>query len=140
MAKTASVAVVKWQSRSAGAGSDYAEGARTTDKDQAQRAIAAKAVYQQALQESFTRDAYARGLGKSGKAGWLAGVEQKGTANYSTGVSADSARQKYLSESGKFDPARKAADSLPRGPKGSPANLQRVTAVVSALRAAKVGK
>lgn len=140
MAKTASTAVTKWQNRASAASSDYLEGARTTDKDQAQRAVAAKAVYQQALQESFTRDAYAKGLQKSGKQGWLSGVEQKGGTNYSTGVSSDVARSKYVSESARFDPARKAADTLPRGPKGSPANLQRVTAVVTALRAAKTGK
>ena len=140
MAKTASTAVLKWQQRASGAGSDYAEGARTTDKDQAQRAIAAKTIYQQALTESFSRDAYAKGLQKSGKAGWLAGVEQKGASNYSTGVSADVARSKYVSESGKYDSARKASDSIPRGPRGSAANLNRVAAVVNALRAAKVGK
>lgn len=138
--KSASQAVLKWQQRASGASSDYAEGARTTDKDQAQRAIAAKTVYQQALTESFGRDAYAKGLQKSGKSGWLAGVEQKGSQNYSTGVTADVARSKYVTESAKYDSARKAADSLPRGPRGSAQNLNRVTAVVNAMRAAKVGK
>lgn len=138
--KSASQAVLKWQQRASGAASDYTEGARTTDKDQAQRAIAAKTVYQQALTESFGRDAYAKGLQKSGKSGWLAGVEQKGSQNYSTGVSADVARSKYVTESAKYDSARKAADSLPRGPRGSAQNLNRVTAVVNAMRAAKVGK
>ncbi|MEK7578905.1 MAG: hypothetical protein AAB456_04345 [Patescibacteria group bacterium] len=140
MAKNASSAVLKWQQRAAGASTDYADGARATDKDQAQRAIASKTIYQQALTESFGRDAYAKGLQKSGKAGWLAGVEQKGATNYSTGVSADIARSKYVSESSKYDNARKAADSMPRGPRGSAANLNRVSTVVNALRAVKVGK
>ncbi len=138
--KQASEAVVKWQSRAAGAGGDYAEGARTTDKDQAQRAIAAKAVYQQALTESFGRDAYAKGLQKSGKQGWLTGIEQKGAQNFSTGVSAEIARSKYVTNSSRYDGARKAADSLPRGARGSAQNLNRVAAVANALRAVKVGK
>ena len=138
--KSANQAVIKWQSRAGQAAGDYADGARTTDKDQAQRAIAAKAIYQQALTESFGRDAYAKGLQKSGKAGWLAGVEQKGTQNYGTGVSAENSRSKYVTNSSKYDSARKAADNIPRGPRGSAANLNRVAAVANALRAVKVAK
>lgn len=140
MAKSASVAVVKWQNRASAAANDYTEGARTTDKDQAAKAIAAKGIYQQALTESFGRDAYVKGLTKSGKAGWLRGVEQKGALNYGTGVGADVAREKYVSNSSRYDGARRAADSLPRGPRGSAGNLARVAAVVNALRAAKIGR
>lgn len=138
--KSANEAVTKWQTRAGSASGDYAEGARSTDKDQAQRAIAAKGVYQQALTESFSRDAYAKGLSRSGKGGWLAGVEQKGQQNFSTGVSADIARNKYVQNSSKYDSARKAADGLPRAARGNPANLNRVAAVAAALRAVKVGK
>jgi hypothetical protein len=138
--KTANEAVAKWQTRAGSASTDYADGATGTDKDQAQRAIAAKAVYQQALTESFGRDAYAKGLGRSGKAGWLKGVQEKGQQNYSTGVSANGAREKYVSNSAKYDSARNAAASLPRGARGSAGNLARVAAVANALRAVKVGK
>ena len=138
--KSANESVSKWQNRAGSASQDYAEGARTTDKDQAVRAIAAKGVYQQALTESFSRDAYAKGLGRSGKQGWLSGVEQKGAQNFSTGVSANIARDKYVANSSKYDSARKASDSLPRGARGSAQNLLRVTAVANALRAVKVGK
>ena len=138
--KSANEAVGKWQNRAGAASGDYAEGARTTDKDQAQRAIAAKTVYQNALTESFGRDAYAKGLTRSGKQGWLQGVEQKGAQNFSTGVSADIARNKYVQNSSKYDSARKAADSLPRQGRGSAANLARVAAVANALRAVKVAK
>lgn len=138
--KTASVSVLKWQTRTSAASSDYVEGARTTDKDQAQKAIAAKEIYKQSLQDSFSKDSYAKGLQKSGKAGWIAGVEQKGQQNYLTGVSADTARSRYATESSKYDAARNAASTMPRGVKGSPQNLNRVATVVSALRAVKVGK
>jgi hypothetical protein len=138
--KSANEAVVKWQSRAGSASGDYTDGARGTDKDQAARAIASKEVYKQGLNESFARGAYEKGLARSGKQGWLQGVEQKGAQNYSTGVSADVARQKYVSNSSKYDSARKAGDSLPRGARGSAQNLARVTAVANALRAVKVGK
>lgn len=138
--KSANEAVSKWQTRAGAASTDYSEGARATDKDQAARAIAAKGVYQQGLQESFARNAYEKGLARSGKQGWLAGVEQKGAQNFSTGVSADIARNKYVQNSSKYDSARKAAESLPRGARGSANNLQRVAAVANALRAVKVAK
>lgn len=138
--KSANEAVTKWQTRASSAGSDYAHGAQSTEKDQAARAIAAKIIYQQQLTESFARDAFAKGLQKSGRAGWLAGVTEKGVNNYSSGVSAESSRSKYATNSGKYDAARKAADSLPRGGRGSAQNLQRVNAVMTALRAVKIGK
>ena len=138
--KSASQSVTKWANRTGAAASDYVAGANATDKDQASRAIAAKEIYKQALTESFGRDAYAKGLQQSGKQGWLKGVQEKGGQNFSTGVSTESAQAKYATNSGKYDSARQAADKLPRGPRGSANNLQRVAAVANALRLVKVGK
>ena len=137
--KTATQSVEKWSSRTRMSASDYNTGVQTTQKDQSARAIAAKEIYKQALMDSFERDDYAEGLQRSGQAGWKAGVSEKGYRNFSTGVSATSARAKYSANSGKYDSARSAADSLPRGARGSAQNLERVTAVVNALRAVKVG-
>jgi len=138
--KTASQSVAKWSERTSSASQLYVDGARSTDKDQAAKAIAAKEVYKSALNESFGRDSYAKGLQRSGRAGWLAGIEQKGGQNFATGVGTDSARNKYATNSGKYDAARNAAAGLPRGPRGSAGNLARVAAVANALRAVKVGK
>lgn len=138
--KTASLAGPKWQVRAGAAGQDYATGANSTQKDQAANAIAAKAIYQAALTASFAAGSYEKGLGRSGKAGWLQGIVQKGIQNYQTGVSTAKALTKYVTHSGMFDAARGAASSAPRGPKGSPQNLQRVTLVANALHAAKQGK
>lgn len=138
--KSASMSGAKWAQRAGSAGSSYSQGARETTKDQAAAAIAAKSIYQQALTESFSRDAFSKGLQKSGKAGWLAGVTQKGENNYGVGVTAPGSLSKYTSESARFDSARNAASGVARGPKGSPQNLSRVTAVVNALRAVKISK
>lgn len=140
MAKSANMAALKWQEKASMASGDYAEGAKQTTKDQAALAIAAKENYKVGLQESISQGRYEKGLQKSGKAGWLKGIEEKGANNYSGGISSSTARAKYISESSKYDSARNAAQSVPRGPKGSPANINRVTAVVTALRAVKVGK
>lgn len=138
--RTASQAVGRWAEGAGNASQRYIEGATQTTKDQAAAAIAAKPLYQQGIQEAIAQGRYEKGLQKSGKAGWQQGVAEKGAANYGVGVTSPSAQSRYAQESGRYDGARNAASSSPRGPKGSPQNLQRVTAVVSALRAVKNGK
>ena len=137
MAKSAQEVAQKWASRASNAQPEYASGVQTTTKDQAGRAIASKEIYKQALNESFARDAYSKGLQKAGTAKWKQKASSVGAERYSSGVSVSVTD--YATESGKYDNARKAADALPRGIKGSETNLSRVKAVVSALRVAKVG-
>jgi hypothetical protein len=136
--KTASQSAQKFVERAGAASGDYVSGAQQTSKDQASAAIAAKANYQAGLQASFTRGAYEKGLQASGKSGWLKGVTEKGANRFAEGVASGSS--KYATNSGKYDSARSAADSLPRGPKGSEQNFTRSKAVGQALRALKVGK
>lgn len=133
--RTAQQSAEKFVSRASGASSDYVAGAQSTTKDQSARAIGAKKIYQDALTASFGRDAYAKGLQKSGKAGWLEGVTKKGGDRYAGGVAVSAS--KYATNSGKYDQARQAAENMPRGLKGSQTNLDRVKAVVNALRAVK---
>lgn len=135
--KTAQDSAAKFVERASAASGDYVKGVETTSKDQAANAIAAKAIYAAALQASIARGSYEKGLAKSGKAGHIAGVKAKGADRFASGVSVSSA--KYAEGSGKYDQARKAADSMPRGLKGSETNLARVKAVVSSQRAVKVG-
>lgn len=135
--KSAQASAEKFVNRASGASSDYVSGVQSTAKDQAARAIAAKKIYQDSLVQSFSRDAYAKGLQKSGTAGWKEGVAKKGADRYASGVSVSAS--KYATNSGKFDAARGAAESLPRGIKGSDTNMNRVKAVVTALRTAKIG-
>jgi hypothetical protein len=136
--KTASQSGNKFVERAGAASQDYVEGALSTTKDQAAAAIAAKANYQAGLQASFARGAYEKGLQNSGKSGWQAGIKNKGGNRFAEGVS--NSVNKYVTNSGKYDSARAAADSLPRGPKGSETNFARSKAVGQALRNAKTGK
>ena len=135
--KSAQSSAQKFVERASGASSDYVDGARSTSKDQNAAAIAAAPRHQQALQESFTRNAYAKGLQEAGKQSWLDGVTKKGANRFAEGVS--TAGSKYATKSGAYDSARAAASSMPRGLKGSDTNLARVKTVVSALRSQKVG-
>ncbi len=138
--KTASSVAGKWQTKAGSSASDYQQGSQQTTKDQSAAAIAAAPNYAAGVQAAISAGLFQKGLQQSGKAGWLAGINQKGVTNYQTGVSASGSAQKYSTNSGKYDAARGAAASTARGPKGSAGNLARVSAVVNAERAVKQGK
>lgn len=133
--KSAQQSSQKYADRAAGASTDYVQGAQQTTKDQAAAAIASAEVHKQATMAALNDGRYAKGLQRSGKSGWLAGITEKGGNRFAEGVS--NAGPKYATESAKYDGARGAASALPRGIKGSATNMNRVTAVVNALVAAK---
>lgn len=135
--KTASQSGQKFVERAGAASGDYVEGAERTGKDQAAAAIAATPNYVAGVNAAIARGAYGKGLSKSGKAGWLKGVKEKGVNRFAEGVASGMA--KYVTNSGAYDSARGAAESLPRGAKGSEANYARAKAVGVALRKQKVG-
>lgn len=136
--KTASQSSQKFVERASAASGDYVSGAQSTTKDQAAAAIAGKANWVAGVQAAITGGRYEKGLQESGKAGWLKGVTEKGGNRFAEGVA--SGASKYATNSGKYDNARNAAASLPRGPKGSEQNFARAKAVGQALRSMKVGK
>ncbi len=137
MAKTAQSVMQKFIERAGAASADYVKGSRETTKDQSQRAIAAIPQMKLAINEAIDKGRVAKGLTKSGKQGWLKGIVEKGEARFGPGVAVSGA--KYVTESSRYDSARMASDAMPRGAKGSSTNLAKVTAVVNALRAVKVG-
>ena len=133
--KTAQQAAEKYVSRASVAGTDYVEGARNPKRSQSQAAIAAADITKQATIAALNEGRREAGLRKSGDAGWLNGVIGKGQERYAGGVEAG--KGKYVTESSRFDSARNAASSLPRGLKGSETNYARSRAVGAALRAVK---
>lgn len=137
--KSASESANKWGERASGASNDYVSGAENTSKDQASLAKASIPFMKIALNKAIDSGRVAKGLDKSGKAGWLAGIKEKGGNRYSEGVNTTTAKSKYATESGKYDSARGSASNMPRGEKGSATNLAKVTKVVTELRKVKVG-
>ena len=135
--RTASESAKKFVERAGAASQDYKEGAMNTSKDQAQAAIAGKVNWQAGIQAAIAGGRYEKGLSASGKSGWLKGVTEKGANRFAEGVA--SGADKYATNSGKYDSARGAANSLPRGPKGSEANFLRSKTVGLALRKQKIG-
>mgnify|MGYP007071617666 CR=1 FL=1 len=137
--KTASDSAKKWGERAGSAAGDYVKGAQNTTKDQAANAKAAIPVMKAAINKAIDSGRVAKGLDKSGKAGWQRGIEEKGGSRYSEGVNTAGAQSKYATNSGAYDSARNASANMPRGEKGSLVNLAKVATVVNALRKQKVG-
>jgi hypothetical protein len=135
--KSASASSAKFVERASAASGDYVSGAQSSSKDQAAAAIAGTANWKAGITAAMTAGRFEKGLQKSGKAGWLKGVTEKGANRFSEGVA--SGASKYATNSGAYDSARTAADALPRGPKGSEANFARAKAVGMALRKQKIG-
>ncbi|MEK7179972.1 MAG: hypothetical protein AAB706_00695 [Patescibacteria group bacterium] len=135
--KTASNSAKKFVERASAASGDYLSGAQSTSKDQSAAAIAGKANYAAGINAALAAGRYEKGLQKSGKSGWLKGITDKGANRFAEGVA--SGASKYAANSGLYDSARSAADSMPRGPKGSEANFARAKAVGQALRKLKTG-
>lgn len=135
--KTASQSAEKFVQNAGAASGYYTQGAQQTTKDQAASAIAAKAAWAAGLAKAQSRGAYEKGLQASGKQKWLEGVTKKGANRFGEGVAAS--RDAYATNSGKYDGARGAAASLPRGTRGSAENYNRSAAVGKALNALRTG-
>lgn len=133
MAKTIAQVVEKWARRAATAGPDYEAGIRA-GKNQAENAIAAKQLWFQALTQANQRDAFAKGLQKSGTAKWQRKSLEVGAARWPQGVGA--AQPDYQANFGPILDALNAVVPPKRLPKGDPGNLLRVAAYNIAARKA----
>ena len=129
--------VTKWETRSGGATQDYTKGAVAAANKYATEAGAAAPNYQAGVTASFGRNAYQTGVQKAGAAKYSMGVTKKGGARYAGGITAG---KESFSQGMTGVLSTLQGVTLPaRGPRGSPGNIQRVAAIASALRAAKVG-
>lgn len=136
--KSLGVSAEKWSRRSAGATQDYSSGVASPRRSWAQASKDAEKNYQQGVTQAAGRGAYGKGIQATGDAGWQKGATQKGPSRYAEGVSL------AVDDWGKgYNPYQAAISGLTlpaRGPKGSPANLQRVSMVATTLRAVYEGK
>jgi len=129
----------KWSRRASVAGEDYLAGVREPRQAWDDAAVASEPIYKAAVVAAATAGRFGKGVRKAGNKKWQDGAISKGPSRFSEGV----ALAKPAWEAG-FAPFHRVIEtiSLPaRGPKGSPQNLQRVSAIATALRAAaeKIG-
>jgi hypothetical protein len=126
----------KWTRRTQNAGTEYAEGVQNPRSDWASQTKAAEANYEKGVQAAIQRKSFGKGVTKTGTSGWQAAALEKGPSRFAAGVAG--ATNKYAEG---FKPYRETIKNLtlpPRGPKGDPANIQRVAAVAKALHDKKL--
>jgi hypothetical protein len=133
--KSLDASTSKWQRRSAAAGPDYTSGVQNPRTPWATAAANADTNYRAGVTAAASAGRYAAGVRKAGDAKWSSNAVAKGPTRYAEGVQL--AGQNW---SQGFQPYQTAISgiTLPaRGPVGAAQNLQRVTAIATALRAVK---
>jgi hypothetical protein len=138
MAKDIQTIAAKFVQRAGAASADYAAGVKAPSKDWATQAAAAEPAYKQAVVDAANRGAYGKGVNAAGTAKWQTNAVNVGATRYPGGVA--NAKDSFAKG---FSPMLDVLNSIaygPRGPAGSPQNLQRVQQVADALHRKKIGQ
>lgn len=126
----------KWVRVTSGAGAEYEEGVRNPSADWQKETASANAAYKAGLQKSIAADSFLKGVNSAGTSKWQDMAIAKGPSRFTQGVAL--AVDAY---SAGFAPYRQTIQGLtlpPRGPKGDPANINRVAVVAKALHDKKL--
>lgn len=121
----------KWARVAGGAQAEYEEGVKNPRRSWATETQKAEDAYNKGVQAGISRKAFGSGVRKAGDEKWQRNSAEKGPARYTQGVQlAESDYQKG------FAPYHQALSNLTlpaRGPKGDPANINRVAIVAKTL-------
>lgn len=129
--------VQKWITNASAATQYYQQGATAAANKWAADAGQAEAAYDQGVQASIARQAFSKGVQAAGPTKYAAGITTKGVQRYGPGVQAG--QQNFSSGMQGVINTLQSVQLPPRGPRGSPQNLQRVAAIDQALFAARTG-
>lgn len=133
--KSVESAAKKFVARAGAAVGDYKDGVNSTN-DQAEKAIASQGIYEAGIMDSISRGARVAGIEKAGNEKWKKNTIAKGGARFAAGVSAGS--DAYTKGVKPYLDTLASLSLSPRGPKGSPENLERVRETNEALRQKKI--
>lgn len=133
--KPPSQAAAKWSERAGNATGDYADGVQNPKNSWKDSTTAAQETWKQGLQSSFQSGSFARGVAKAGDAKQIGNSLSKGVSRFAAGVSI--AQGDYETGVAPFLTVIERTTLPPRGPKGDPKNIQRVSKIADALHAAK---
>lgn len=128
--------VTKYVQRASAAGQAYIDGVNNPKQDWAQSTAASAQSWAAGVQAAITDGRFVNGVNSAGDAKWAQKSTSIGAQRYPSGVTAG--QQAYSTGIQPFLQALSALNLPPRGPKGDPANTNRVTAVDTALRNLKL--
>ena len=126
----------KFATRAAAAAGDYAFGVKNPRRPWQAATSGAVETYNAAMAASLAQGSFAKGVSKSSDAEWQSAAAGKGATRFGPGAAA--AKDKWQRKFSPFAAIISGITLTPRGPKGDPANLNRVAQIATALHAAKV--
>ena len=126
----------KWGTNSALAGDSYRDGVQSPRRSWAASAAAADQARRDGLAAADARNAFVNGVNQAGDTKWKNNATVLGPARFRQGVS--NAKPSFQAGFSKYHGVISGVTLPPRGPKGSPENIERVRAVADALHSAKV--
>lgn len=127
----------KWSRVTPTRATDYKLGVENPKEDWQAEALAAEDRYKVAVTEAANKGRYGAGVSKAGTKRWQERALKKGPSRFSEGVAI--ARPDYERAWAPYREVIERTELPPRGPKGDPANIQRVAAMARALHEARVG-
>lgn len=126
----------KWARVAAVSQEEYREGIANPRKNWQEETLKAEGNYDRGVQVAIQQKRFGKGVSRAGNAKWQQNSLEKGVPRWAQGISVS--KQAYMDG---FAPYRAVLERLqlpPRGPKGDPKNIQRVSAVTEALHNEKL--
>jgi hypothetical protein len=127
----------KWAKRAGAATPEYEAGLGNPKADWAAATQAANAAYQSGVQEAIGRGAFPKGVREAGSEKWSRKALAVGKVRYGPGVTAG--LSDYTAGEGPYLDALGRISYPAKGNKGAAQNIERVRAVMDAMRAQKTG-
>lgn len=126
----------KWVSRAAVSGQAYTDGVTSPRRPWAASAAAADDARKAGLAQADAADSFRKGVTAAGDAKWSSRARALGPARFTQGVGV--AKPEFQSGFTKYHGVISSLVLPPRGAKGSPENINRVSVLAAALHSAKV--
>lgn len=127
----------KWEDNASTAGPAYKDGVQNPRRSWESSAIAADQARRDGLAAADARDAFVTGVREAGDEKWKRNSVTLGPSRYRQGV--QNAKGEYSKGFARYHSVIAGVTLPPRGPKGSPENIDRVRVIAEALHAEKVG-
>ena len=115
---------------------DYQQGIQNPKISWQQATMAAAGNQAAGVQQAIADKRFEKGVQKAGDTAWQSGSLQKGVNRFGEGVQVS--QDKYSAGFAPYAQVIESTQLPPRYPKGDPRNVQRVSAIATALRNKKV--
>jgi hypothetical protein len=129
--RSVSAIAEKWGRVTPGRSAEYKSGVENPLRDWEKNTVAAEGAYEQGVTASISRKGFGKGVKKAGVGKWKKKTVELGVSRWPQGVTM--AKPDYEAGFAPFADAIAATVLPPRGPKGDPRNLERVSVMASAL-------